>query len=95
MTETSNTETRYLVRDTATGVIVLVGCCSHGRGGWRFIPHVSGRKTSRRAWPTAEACIPHWAKSCRNRLLTSLEWLADGDPYIAIGEDFKVSGAAA
>ena len=95
MTETSNNETRYLVRDTASGTALLVGCCSHGRDGWRFIPHVSGRKTSRRAWPTAGACIPRWAKSSRNRLLTNLEWLSDGDPYIASGEDFKAKEAAA
>ena len=95
MAKNSDTQPRYLVRDTATGTAVLVGCCSHGRQGWRFIPRVSGRKTSRRAWPTAETCIPRWAKSNRNRLLTNLEWLADGDPYIAIGEDFKVQGEAA
>ena len=28
--------------------------------GWRFIPGVSGRKTSRRVWPTWEACVPRW-----------------------------------
>jgi len=31
-------------------------------GGWRFFPNVAGRMPSRRAYPSADACLPPWAK---------------------------------
>lgn len=30
--------------------------------GWRFYPRVSGRSPSRRGYPTADACLPTWAR---------------------------------
>jgi hypothetical protein len=48
----------YRVRDGRR--IGLVGNAVRKETGWRFIPLVSGHTTSRRAWPTWEACVPRW-----------------------------------
>lgn len=43
---------------------------------WRFLPNVAGRQPSRRTWPTAEACIPRWARAGFTRLLDRDEFNA-------------------
>lgn len=55
---------------------ILLGTIFENSQGWRFIPNISGRATSRKAWPTANAAIPRWAFSRSTELLTSAEWQA-------------------
>jgi len=62
--------TLYLVNKTGG----LLGCCSKGVDGWRFIPQVAAHKPSRKAWPTAFASLPRWAFDASNDLLTQDEW---------------------
>jgi hypothetical protein len=31
--------------------------------GWRFFPNISGKHTSRRGYPTADDCLPQWART--------------------------------
>lgn len=38
----------------------LLGTARYSERGWRFQPNLSGRKPSRRFWPTMEACLPRW-----------------------------------
>jgi hypothetical protein len=47
----------------ADGKPVMIGVLGHvveKREGFRFIPMVSGRVSSRKSWPDAAACIPSW-----------------------------------
>jgi len=37
-----------------------LGTAVHTEQGWRFIPNVSGRKSSRKFHPTMEKCLPRW-----------------------------------
>ena len=53
---------------------MLVGTCTHSIAGWRFLPNVYSRKASRKAWPSATACIPKWAFDLSDDLLTLEEW---------------------
>ena len=45
-------------RTLADGSTYRLGNAIKQTAGWRFIPTVSGRNTSRKAWPTWEACLP-------------------------------------
>lgn len=56
--------------DMAT--VSRLGTVSKGCDGYRFIPNVSGRKPSRKAHPTMEACLPRWVgypDRCETRVL--------------------------
>lgn len=64
--------TMYLV--TKSGM--LLGVCVQDRDGWRFGPQTSAHKRSRKAWPSATACIPEWAFKKSHDLLTREEWKA-------------------
>lgn len=52
----------------------LIGACTHGIDGWRFIPNNAAHKASRKAWETPNACIPRWAFDASDDLLTLDEW---------------------
>lgn len=47
-----------------------IGACVESHDGWRFIPAVTGRKGSRKSWPTAEECIPRWANKMGDGLVS-------------------------
>lgn len=52
-----------------------LGSCVHTPDlGWRFLSGVSAHKNSRKYWPTAEACIPRWARRDDGALITAAEW---------------------
>lgn len=52
-----------------------VGNCVHTPNrGWRFLSGVSAHGNSRKFWPTAEACIPRWARQYGGQLITATEW---------------------
>jgi len=38
----------------------LVGTAERRPRGWRFIPNVSGRMSSRKFHPSLEKCLPRW-----------------------------------
>lgn len=52
--------------DPKTGTVTIgtlrMGGVSQNRLGWRFIPFVAGRRSSRKNFPTAEKAIPAWVK---------------------------------
>ena len=54
----------------------LLGSCVEYIDGWRFIPAVTSRKTSRKAWSSAVEAIPKWAFDVADDLLTLDEWMA-------------------
>jgi hypothetical protein len=56
MDPTGSGEPRFVL---VVGRIVEVRTPARGAG-YRFIPHTAGRKTSRKIWPSANACIPKW-----------------------------------
>lgn len=53
-----------------------IGACVHYPvlGGWKFIPNTTSRKTSRKAWPTCNKCIPDWAFDASDEMLTASEF---------------------
>lgn len=53
-----------------------LGVCTHTPCGWKFISHTSAHKNSRRFWPTAEKCLPGWARSYRPTLMTAEQFRA-------------------
>ena len=54
---------------------ILIGrCIGDDDQGWRFLPNTTSHKPSRKAWPSAVACIPRWAFDLSNDLLTAEEW---------------------
>ena len=62
---------------------LLIGrCVGDDEKGWRFLPQTTSHKPSRRAWPTANECIPGWAFTMADDFLTAKEW-----------EDRKSSGS--
>jgi len=54
----------------------LIGVCSHGIDGWRFIPNNAARKPSRKGHSTPTKCIPNWAFDASDDLLTLQQWRA-------------------
>jgi hypothetical protein len=46
------------------GEPILLGRCARvaSGDGWVFLPNVSGRKASRKVWPTWADAIPRWAR---------------------------------
>ena len=54
----------------------LIGVCSNGVAGWRFIPNNAVRKPGRKAYTSAVKCIPAWAFNMSHDLLTVDEWKA-------------------
>jgi len=60
-------------RTLADGSTYRLGNAIKQTAGWRFIPTVSGRSTSRKAWPTWEACLPRWVgypDRCQTKVLS-------------------------
>lgn len=57
---------------------VKLGACvwNQRENGWRFIPAVTSRRASRRAWPSATECLPKWAFDLSEEMLTSSEYEA-------------------
>lgn len=54
-----------------------IGNCSYTSDrGWRFLSAVSTHGNSRKFWPSAEACIPRWARQYGGTLMTATEWRA-------------------
>ena len=49
---------RYKVLQSATKF--LFGTAVQSEKGWRFIPNVSSRKSSRKFHPTFVKCLPRW-----------------------------------
>ena len=44
---------------------ILIGrCVGDDDRGWRFLPNTTSHKPSRKAWPSAVECIPHWPGHC-------------------------------
>lgn len=48
------------VRRLADGSTFRLGTAIQHPNGWRFIPNVVGRRSSRKAHPTMEGCLPRW-----------------------------------
>lgn len=72
--------TKYLVN---TEHRTIIGACVFYQysNGWRFLPHVTSHRGSRKHWPTWESCIPAWAKRAagtNRNVLTKEEALAQG-----------------
>lgn len=52
-------------------------------GWWRFLPRVSGRRPSAKTYPSADACLPPWA---RRRLKEGCSFLlSDVTPAVSSG----------
>jgi hypothetical protein len=47
-------------RRLADGQLFKLGVAVQKSDGWVFIPHVAGRKPSRKRYPTMEICLPRW-----------------------------------
>jgi len=47
-------------RRLADGTRFLLGTACRNELGWRFIPNVVARKSSRKNHPTLRACLPRW-----------------------------------
>ena len=62
------------------GVASYCEPCSWHTGGWRFFPNVSGHSPSRKRHPTADACLPAWAK---RRLKQGCSFLPPSDAVTA------------
>lgn len=43
-----------------SGAVAHLGTAVQRSEGWRFTPAVFGRKPSRKAHPSMEACLPRW-----------------------------------
>jgi len=52
----------------------VLGTCQPYTDGYRFIPNLSGRRPSRRSYPTANACVPAWALKLSDRFITRDEF---------------------
>lgn len=69
-------EVRDKVTDDETTKVIMtasgaLGSCVFTPGkGWKFNAFVPGRHDSRQYWPTAEACIPKWARGLMSELLS-------------------------
>jgi hypothetical protein len=72
MTPSLSGEAKFVAR---IGAVVEVMDWEKGTPGYRFIPNVSGKKTSRKIWPTALASIPRWTDNVGYcQLLTDEEY---------------------
>ncbi len=67
--ETDQRETFFYMKGDA-----VIGTCRQSSDGWRFMPMISGRKVSKRDWPSASACIPRWARLRMGTLVTHDEF---------------------
>jgi len=47
-------------RRFASGEVGKLGTAVQRADGWRFVPAVAGRMSSRKAHPTLEKCLPRW-----------------------------------
>lgn len=54
---------------------VLIGSCIWYLDGWRFHPNMDSHKPSRKAWNSANDCIPKWAFDQSDEFLTREEWV--------------------
>lgn len=54
------TTTVHVNRRLASGGTYRLGTAAKNEAGWRFLPAVSGRKTSTKAHETWEECLPRW-----------------------------------
>lgn len=66
MAETRSLELKH-PNGFVLGVAVYRNAWGGAAAGWMFYPKVSGRSPSRRAYPTAERCLPAWAKKRLNQ----------------------------
>ena len=53
-------KTVRFTRRLQDGSTFLLGTATQNEQGWRFIPLVSGRHSSRKSHPTMEQCLPRW-----------------------------------
>ena len=53
-------KTYRIERNLASGSVFILGFAYETERGWRFIPNVSGRISSRHPHPTLKACLPRW-----------------------------------
>lgn len=63
-----------MVMFLVTSAGMLIGRCVEETSGWRFLPHTTSHKASRKAWPSATRAIPKWAFDLSDDLLTADEW---------------------
>lgn len=65
MADAGHTGTLYLAKlDPENGgrFVAVVGRIVEYDGGYRFLSNVSGHKSSRKVWPSANSCIPRWTE---------------------------------
>jgi hypothetical protein len=59
---------RRLYKEFESGGDYCIGIVQLYEGqGYRFLPQVSGRRGSVKVWPSADSCIPRWAKKMADR----------------------------
>lgn len=74
----ANTATKAETMVVVDDRFSLIGRCVHTPGqGWRFLPNTSGRRPSRRAWPSAVDCVPAWAMKLSDEMLAWTEYEAE------------------
>lgn len=54
----------------------VVGTAVESQRGWRFMPLVTSHRPSRKDFPTADACLPAWAR----------KWLRSGCSFLPRGQ---------
>jgi len=63
------------------GSVYRLGTAVGTEAGWRFFPNVASRRSSRKAHPTMEKCLPRWVgypDSCESReLVQKGRWVGD------------------
>ena len=62
--------TIHLVRRLPNGSTFRFGTATQTENGWRFIPNLASRKSSRKFHPTLEKCIPRWAAKADHEEVT-------------------------
>jgi len=71
-------ERRLVTRDGKSSCTWRIGSVRKTWEGFRFTSHVASHKSSRKAHPTFEACLPRWTgypDKCETRRITSGEEL--------------------
>jgi hypothetical protein len=63
----------YLCKIENQNLVAIVGRVVEKIDGWQFLPNTSTHKPSRKAWPTAQAAIPAWARKPELVLMNKAE----------------------
>lgn len=74
----------------------VIGRCVHHpfEDGWRFLSGSSAHGNSRKAWPTAEECIPKWARDLNKPAEAALDLLEALRPFADAYERKKDPGTS-